>query len=44
MKLSGSKPNIKQVDWHVNASYFTVNNASYFTVAHAQGCQTGWAR
>jgi len=36
MKLSGSKPNIKQVDWHVNASYYTV--------AHAQGYQTGWAR
>jgi len=23
MKLSGSKPNIKQVNWYVNASFYT---------------------
>jgi len=33
MKLSGLKPNIRQVNWHVNASYYTL--------AHVQGYQTG---
>jgi len=33
MKLSGSKPNIKQVNWQVSASYYTLT--------HAQGYQAG---
>jgi len=36
MNLFGSKPNIKQVAWYVNASYYTV--------AHAQGTRPVWVR